>query len=119
MVIAGDGCGGWSDGSAPQIDNDQKASAALDAFYSVGAGCYCRVKVDRAAGVAVLCCVHGSYSLVRGVRARLYIRFGWVNTLANKIYVSGWLDVVSFDRREVVRFADKVGGALIDPNIQW
>ena len=76
MVIAGERYRGACNSGATKIDDDQKAGAALDAFYGGGAGCRRRVKVDRAAGVVVLCRLHGSHSLVRGVRTnntRLFV----------------------------------------------
>jgi hypothetical protein len=58
LVIAGNRCWGACNSGATQIYDDQKAGAALNAFYGGGAGCRRRVKVDRAAGVAVLCNIH-------------------------------------------------------------
>jgi hypothetical protein len=50
----------------------QQAGAALEGFYCCAATAGRWVQVDRAAGVAVLCGLHVSYSLVRGVRGKRY-----------------------------------------------
>jgi hypothetical protein len=50
----------------------QQSGAVLDGFYCCAATAGRWVQVDRAAGVAVLCGLHVSYSLVRGVRGKRY-----------------------------------------------
>ena len=48
------------------------AGAVLDGLDGSGAAACRRMQVDRAACVAVLCGLHGSYSLVRGIRGKRY-----------------------------------------------
>ena len=71
------------------MDDHELTEAELDFLNCVWAGGHCGVEVDRAASIAVLCRLHVSYSLVRGVRDKLVSLIHQVNSVTNIFFAGG------------------------------